>query len=335
MSHDLTVRQDETVEMFSAGREPVWHKLGQRTETAVTSAAAIRMAGLDWQVRQQSIAVLNDDESVDAGIPINTHKAIVRCDNDHVLGIVGRRYTPIQNEEAFEWLDSVVGKRLAIYETAGSLHGGKVVWMMVRLPNELRVEGTDDISHPYLLLCNSHDGTRALRVLNTSVRVVCNNTLTWALRKGEGSGLSIRHTELIRDRIREARNTLGVATRQFEKTQGQMNAMNRRQLSGDDLVKYFEVVWPDNPEVEDTSRSKAAREQMLANFENEAQQLAGIRGTAWAAYNSVSQYTDWQRPSRGHSDAQRHHNRLASMWFGSSAVVKRRAWKEAVKVARS
>ncbi len=332
MSHDLTVREDGTVEMFSAGREPVWHRLGQRTETAVTSAAAIRMAGLDWNVAEQQLATVDADDNLES---ITSHKAIVRCDNNTVLGIVGTRYTPLQNDEAFEWLDSVVGERLAIYETAGSLHGGKVVWMMIRLPQELRVEGTDDVSHPYLLLCNSHDGSRALRVLNTTVRVVCNNTLTWALGRCEGKGLAIRHTESIKNRIEEARHALGIATRRFEKTQQQMNALNRRQMTSEELVRYFEVVWPDNPEVEDTSRSKAVRDQMLANFEDDAQSLPGIRGTAWAAFNAVSQYTDWQRPTRGCSDSQRNNNRLASMWFGDSAAVKRRAWKGASELGAS
>ena len=77
------------------------------------------------------------------------------------------------------------------------------------------------------------------------------------------------------------------------------------------------------------------REQLLANFEDDAQTLPGIRGSAWAAFNAVSQYTDWQRPSRGRSDSQRQNNRLASIWFGDSAAAKRRAWKEAVRVVKS
>ena len=74
----------------------------------------------------------------------------------------------------------------------------------------------------------------------------------------------------------------------------------------------------------------SVREQILANFEDDAQTLPGIRGTAWAAFNAVSQYTDWQRPTRGPSDAKRDNNRLASMWFGDSAAVKRRAWSTAL-----
>jgi len=158
------------------------------------------------------------------------------------------------------------------------------------------------------------------------------NTLTWALGRSESTGFAIRHTESIKDRIEEARRTLGIATRRFEKLQQQMNALNRRSMTGQELVRYFEVVWPDNPEVEDNSHSRAVREQMLTNFEDDAQLLPGIRDTAWAAFNAVSQYTDWQRPTRGRSDYQRDNNRLASIWFGDSAAVKRGAWREAVEL---
>ena len=153
MSHDLTI-QNGRVEMFSAGKEPVWHKLGQRTDQAVTSEAAIRLSGLDWKVSERSLEVTDPDGP---NRFVQSHKAIVREDNNPVLGVVGSRYVPIQNVEAFEWLDDVVGEKLAIYETAGSIHGGRVVWMMVRLPVQLRVAGTDDITEPFLLLCNSHD----------------------------------------------------------------------------------------------------------------------------------------------------------------------------------
>ena len=123
MSHDLTVREDGTVEMFSTGQEPVWHRLGQRTETAVTSAAAIRMAGLDWSVDERPLATVDTDDNLES---ITSHKAIVRCDNHAVLGVVGTRYTPLQNDEAFEWLDSVVGKRLRQSDRAGRSSVGEL-----------------------------------------------------------------------------------------------------------------------------------------------------------------------------------------------------------------
>jgi phage/plasmid-like protein (TIGR03299 family) len=335
MSHELTVREDGTAEMFAAGNQPVWHRLGQRTESAVTSEAAIRMAALDWLVVERPIMVLDPDGEMSR---VSSHKAIVRKDTNSTLGVVGRRYTPIQNHEAFAWLDAVVGERLAMYETAGSLHGGKVIWMLIRLPHELRVRNTDDVSRPYVLVCNAHDGSQALRVLTCSIRVICNNTLTMALREGrEASSLAIRHTESIHERVEDARKTIGIAAKRFEHLQHQMNRLSERPIKKDELERYFKVIWPDPPEAEDTSRAEAVREQLMENFHLESQRLPGssgsrIAGTAWAAFNAVTMFTDHQRPTRGRTDYQRENNRLASIWLGDSAALKRRAWDEAMQL---
>lgn len=329
MAHELTRREDGTVEMFSAGPTPVWHRLGQRTDEAVDSTEALRLGGLYWGVETRPVSV--EHEGAHDHIP--THRAVVRTDTQRVLGVVSHRYTPIQNTEAFEWLDSVTGSGLAAYETAGSIRGGKVVWMMLRLPEELRVAGTDDVTRPYLLACNSHDGTRALRVLRTGVRVVCSNTLTWAL--GSGVGVSLRHTGRTTQRLEDARRVLGLASRGFRHMNEEMNAMARVQLGTRGLDEYLKRVWPDEPGEVPKEGAKKVRNRMTELFDDEPQRLKGVRGSVWAAWNAVSQYTDWERRHRGGSRERRDENRLRSIWFGDSAEVKRRAWNEALAVARS
>ena len=117
MSHEITVRKDGTEEFFAAGSTPVWHRLGQRVERALSSGAALKMTALDWKVDERPIYADIAGEMSE----ITTHKSIVRRDTQAVLGVVGRRYKPVQNEEAFEWLDDLVGSRLAVYETAGGI----------------------------------------------------------------------------------------------------------------------------------------------------------------------------------------------------------------------
>ncbi len=329
MAHELTQREDGRVEMFSAGPTPVWHRLGQRTDEAVDSSEALRLGGLDWNVRVRPISV---DHHGDHD-PIPSHRAVVRTDTQQVLGVVSHRYTPIQNVEAFEWLDSVTGSKLAAYETAGSIRGGKLVWMMLRLPEELRVAGTDDVTRPYLLACNSHDGTRALRVLRTGVRVVCNNTLTMAL--GSGVGISLRHTGRTTQRLEDARRVLGIASRGFRHMNEEMNAMACVQLGTRGLDEYLKRVWPDDPTAESNEGAVKVRNRMAEIFDDEPQRMPGVRGSVWAAWNAVSQYTDWERRHWGGSRERRDENRLRSIWFGDSAEVKRRAWNEALSVARS
>jgi hypothetical protein len=108
--------------------EPAWHRLGTVIEQATTSAEAIGLAGLDWRVEQWPVRAFDpDNNTTEAGIPDTV--ANVRTDTKAVLGVVGRRYRVFQNHEAFDFMDGLVGDKLAMYETAGSLHGGKRVWM--------------------------------------------------------------------------------------------------------------------------------------------------------------------------------------------------------------
>lgn len=333
MAHNLTTHANGIVEMFSAGSAPVWHQLGQRTEQAVTSTAALKLAGLDWNVECQPIQLVGS-ASQHSPRPITTHKAVVRTDTADILGVVGRMYCPIQNEQAFGWLDDVVGERLAIFETAGSIHGGRTVWMLLRIPKELRVRATDDLIQPYLLAVNTHDGTRALRVFSTAVRVVCNNTLTLALRSAGTTGLTLRHTENALTRIEHARKVLEIAHRQFTTFQKQADLLASAKLDDRQAKRYFDLIWPDDPDAESNTRTANVRDRFMANFHDDQQRLPGIEGTWWAAFNAVSQWTDHERTSRGAGAMQKAGNRLHSIWLGNSADLKRTAWDTALELAR-
>jgi phage/plasmid-like protein (TIGR03299 family) len=329
MSHEITVRKDGTAEMFAAGSTPVWHRLGQRTERAVTSGAALKLAGLDWQVAERQICVQSDREMK----LVASHKAIVRMDSGDVVGVVGRKYKPVQNEEAFQWLDELVGCRLAIYETAGSLRNGSLVWALVRLPGELRIKGTDDVTRPYILLCNSHDGSIAFRAMNCAVRVVCSNTITMALRGAGTDSISVRHTERIHDRIADAQRVLGVAVDQHRVFEMQMNALARTKLKPRQFSRYLTNVL--GPVQKDNDGMQRVRAHVVANFDHPLQRLRGIEGSAWAAYNSVSQWIDWERMTRGTSQRERDERRFASTLVGAGAELKRKAFNEALAIAEA
>jgi phage/plasmid-like protein (TIGR03299 family) len=333
MAHNLTVHSGGIVEMFSAGHDPVWHQLGQRTEQAVTSAAALQLAGLDWRVHCLPVQLGSDTVHERPTIP--THKAVVRLDTGEVLGVVGRRYRPIQNHQAFEWLDDVVGERLAIFETAGSIHGGRTVWALLRLPSKLRIRESDDLVLPYLLAVNTHDGSRAMGVFSTAIRVVCNNTLTLALRCAGASGLTLRHTENALSRVQQARRVLQIAHEQFRTFQEQADLLASVRIDDRQAARYFDLVWPDDPSNENHSRSTAVRDRLMLNLSDERQRLPGIDHTYWAAFNALSQWTDHDRATRGATGLQRASNRLHSMWLGDSAELKRRAWDTALELARS
>jgi len=333
MSHEITVRKDGTEEFFAAGSTPVWHRVGQRVERALTSGAALQMAGLDWKVDERPIYADIAGELSE----ITTHKSIVRRDTQSVLGVVGRRYKPVQNEEAFEWLDGLVGSRLAVYETAGSIRNGALVWALVRLPGELRIMGTDDIVKPFICVANSHDGSFAFRLLNTSIRVVCQNTLTLALRNAGPDSISIKHTESVLDRLADDQEVLGLSIAKHREFEAQMNRLAQVRMTKRTFGSYLDRVLgpvPQPTEQEPEPEASAARQQVTANFDHSLQRLKGIEHTAWAAFNAVSQYCDWERPTRGAAST-RDERRFESMLLGAGADLKRRAWSEALKLARA
>ena len=265
-----------------------------------------------------------------------THKAIVRTDTQTILGVVGRKYQPVQNAQTFEWLDEVIGPGKAVYETAGSLHGGKIVWALVKLPGELRIAYTDDVVKPFILVCNSHDGSIAFRALNTSIRVVCQNTLTLALRSAGPDSISIKHTESIRDRLTDAQTVLGLSIDKHREFERQMNQLAQVRMTKRTFSDYLDRVlgpMPKPTEQEPDPEASAARLQVTANFDHELQRLKGIEHSTWAAFNAVSQYVDWERPTRGVAGS-RDGRRFESMLLGAGADIKRRAWTEALEFAR-
>ena len=184
--------------------------------------------------------------------------ANVRTDTKAVLGVVGRRYRVFQNHEAFDFMDGLVGDKLAMYETAGGLHGGKRVWMMASIPKEYRA-GPDDLIKPYVLLTNTHDGSQAPRMIPTTVRVVCQNTLNLALRESGVGGLTISHHPRLESRIAEARAKLGIIAARFDKFDDELHAMLAKELSVTEAGGYFRGLTGADLPTARTGRKRPAR----------------------------------------------------------------------------
>ena len=323
MAHDIDTTTGRAA-VFVTGRPP-WHGLGTVVAEAQTSADAIQLAGLDWQVEQWPLVARK------GGVERNVNERVanVRSDTNAVLGVVGTGYRVFQNSDCFEFMDRIVQERLAVFETAGAIRGGRIVWMLARLPQTLRAAPGDEI-RPYLLATNSHDGSRALRLIPTTVRVVCSNTLHLALGKaGPSEGLTIFHQESLDRRVAEAREKLGFVARRVDEFGEQVQTLARRQMTQEELTSFFVTLVKDRSE----RQQKALLERFAANFEDATNTLPGVRGSLWAAFNSVSEWADHQSTVRGQTDIQRADNRLFSMWFGSSAAVKQQALEVALAMA--
>ncbi len=324
MAHELATTNGRTAMMYS-GEFP-WHGLGTRLDEPATAREAIEAAGLDYLAELKAITTTDD-------VPVPSRKAVVRSDSGDVLGVVGNSYVPVQNYQAFGFLDAVVSDGSLRYHTAGALGKGERVWMLAKLPDDIRVKGSDDIIEKYLLLSNSHDGSSSLRVHFTPIRVVCANTLAIAARNGRGQGVSIIHKGDLTSKVRQAQEVLGLATRFYDDVQQQIDRLARHFPSPRQLEEYFRQVYPDSPDGPST-RATNIREEFLRLFEQGiGHDMPEIRHTTWTALNAVTEYVDHYRSTRGKTPQDRASNRLESAWFGSGARLKERAWELALQMA--
>lgn len=330
MAHELHIdAATGKASMFYVEQVP-WHGLGWKLDKVATSAEAIKAANLDWNVNKYPLHVVSGRVSQ----PVPNRFAIVRQDqwgrkDCPVLGIVGGDYTPIQNREAFAFFDGIVGQGAAIYHTAGALGYGERVWILAKLPSQIIVT-KEDVADKYLLLANSHDGSSAVQVKFTPIRVVCQNTLTMAL--SSGPRVRVAHTKQVRQRLQEAARLLGIINAQFDSIGETFQRMTRLLVNKNRLAEYLLAVFPDpKPETstDDPSHQNALKRvadtRLWAEYffdQGKGNRLVGVAGSLWAAYNGVTEYIDHRSTPNLTADG-----RLDSLWFGDGYYTKARAFR--------
>lgn len=274
--------------MFYTRTKP-WHGLGVQVQEAPESKDALRLAGLDWKVYQREVYT-------DSGIKIEGYRANVRNTDNKILGVVTERYKIVQNEEAFSFTDALLGKGVR-YETAGSLQEGKKVWLLARLPKEYIISG-EQIS-PYLVFSNSHDGSAAVRVAVTPIRVVCNNTLNLALSTAKRSWAMV-HTGNIKGKIHEAQETLFMAENYMSKLGREFEELKRQKLSERQVKEYIELLLPleKTTSLVTAKNVKKLRDDLRARY-YDAPDLQDVGGNnAYRFINAVSDFATHNEPLR-------------------------------------
>ena len=273
--------------MFSV-REKPWHGLGTIVKEAPTSADAIRLAGLDWSVVQETIYT-NFNRVVEG------YRANVRSSDRKVLGVVSDRYKVVQNVDAFSFTDELLGKGVR-YETAGSLQEGKKVWLLARLPREYIIAG-ERIS-PYLVFSNTHDGSGSVKVAITPVRVVCNNTLNLALGTAKRS-FSMIHTGNIQDKIQEAKDTLFLAEEYMDCLGVEFERLRRQKITDAQVKEYIELLLPmeKDPTPIQSKNIIRLREDMMKRY-YDAPDLQKVGSNAYRFINAVSDFATHSNPLR-------------------------------------
>ena len=276
------------VESMFYVRETPWHGLGTRVNEAPASKEALTAAGLDWRVLQEPIYTETEEL-------ISGYKANVRDCDRQVLGVVTDRYKVIQNTEAFAFTDSLLGEGVR-YETAGSLLGGRKVWLLAHMPHEYIISG-ERIS-PYLLFSNAHDGSGAVRIALTPVRVVCNNTLNLALSTAKRSW-SMMHTGDIKGKIKEAEDTLFRAESYMDELGKEFENLRTKKLTDKKVMEYIEILLPieDGSTPQQVRNMKRLREDMKIRY-FDAPDLQHVGKNAYRFVNAVSDFATHAQPLR-------------------------------------
>jgi phage/plasmid-like protein (TIGR03299 family) len=319
MAHNLEMLPDGQTAFFAA-REHAWHQLGTVTQTCLTSEEATKTAHLDWEVTKEPIfADFNGSRLEIPGKYATVRNAEFGVNS---LGVVGDFYKIVQNLEAAQVLDAIVDESGAMFESAGSLRGGKKVFYTMRLPKDIMVGGKDLVGQ-YLLLTNTHDGSEPLKMAVTPVRAVCQNTVTAALNSAV-STYFLRHTTNVTGRIQEAREALKISWRYTDEFAEVANGLYERSFSDEQFEAFLADLMPApfgddiSPRVQETYDERIATVKALWK----APTQANIANTAWAAFNTAVEYVDWFAPVKGKDADARRAERVIN---GDGNTVKNRA----------
>ena len=268
------------VETMFYTRVAPWHGLGVRVENALNSKEALTASGLNWNVIQQPI--MTEDS-----VPIPGYKANIRDTDNKVLGVVSDRYRVVQNSEAFAFTDALLGEGVK-YETAGSLQDGKKIWLLAKLPDKYIIEGEQ--IEPYLVFSSSHDGSGAIKVAMTPVRMVCQNTLNLALSSAKRIWSTV-HVGELSAKMNEAYSTLQLAEKYMTDLSGEFSRLTKIKLTDSKVMEYIEMLLPmdDQPTEIHRKNIKRIREDLKIRY-FDAPDLAHVGKNAYRFMCAVSDF---------------------------------------------
>lgn len=322
MAHNLNIVNGKA-SMAYTGDKP-WHELGTHVDHAMTAAEALEASNLDWKVEKHPIFYRRPD--TEEMVEVEGKNAIVRMDTYQALGVVGKRYHPLQNGEALSLFDAIVGEKLAVYHTIGALGKGEKIWLLAKLPGSVWITPEDNIDK-YVMLTNSHDGSSAIQITVTPIRVVCQNTLNIALESTTDRMSKVRHTMNLGKGIEEIRDQLGMVNRYYRLFQEAGQFLVAKQATTNLIEEVFSNLGLSKDKASESTRTKNIRNDILERFEKGmGNDLPTIKGSIWAFINGLSEHVDYGRGSdRG---------RTKSILFGSGLNMKQRAFDKVLELVK-
>jgi phage/plasmid-like protein (TIGR03299 family) len=341
--------------MAYVGATP-WHGSGKNvsdTDAMYDSHKFMVAASLDWTAEKRQlfrqVTVKGKDgfgvdtESVKT-MPAEAWEVVRSTDGKVLADSVGARYTVLQNAEAFGWFQPWLDAKEAALHTGGALFEGSRIWALAKLNRDPMEIAAGDIVEKYVLLSHSHDGSLAVRVGFTPIRVVCSNTLAMAHSADASKLIRLKHSKKIHTNLENLRNVMNLMNQEFEATAEQYRLLQRKSINQKDLRKYVKQVFgidqPDSVIWDVTERNKDMKELVSERQKNimdevialceagKGNNLPSVRGTYWSAYNGVTEYLSYV-------NGRNEDNRLNSLWFGQNSTMNKDALKVAVEMATS
>jgi phage/plasmid-like protein (TIGR03299 family) len=276
MAHNLNEVEGK---VSFASTQTAWHGLGQIVDNPMTTAQAIVDGGLNYEVEKVKLYT-------GIGERIEMACATQRTDTQDILGVVGNKYEVVQNRDAFDFFDSLLGSNHAKIETVGALGMGERIFITAKLPHVMTI-GKDDLTEMYILLTSSHDGSGAVVAGITPIRVVCQNTLNFAMSKGLKNRISIRHTLSAKERISQAGEVLKVALEYQTTLENAYNFLYRTRVT-DTAAKDLIM------KIMGTCEKSSYSMGILGDVEKLYHTGIGqesIVGSAWGVFNAITNYT--------------------------------------------
>lgn len=329
----------EVETMAFAGELP-WHKLGVQIPDDLTPDEILVKAGLDWTVSKRGLAY-GDRPLIDGDTDLGTINgaiaerfALCRDSDDQFLDIVGKTYRPTQNHDAFEFFDAFVKEAKLKMHTAGSLCSGKFVWALAETKKAFEIGPQKDRVESYILLVSPHQFGKALIAQQTTVRVVCQNTLNLALNEKGMVSYRMPHTRNFDKAAKyAAAQVLGLVSGSFSEFQEHVKSLAGTKINRSDLIDFYCDVLKIKQDVPDAANDDGLPDsrmlkQFMDAFEGGAPgaDLSGSKGTLWGAVNAVTYVLD-------HVSVRDREKSLRDSFFGYRGDLKRKALKKAVLLA--
>ncbi|HAV5345713.1 TPA: DUF932 domain-containing protein [Acinetobacter baumannii] len=337
--------------MAFVGQTP-WHGLGNQLTPNQPIEVWAEQAGMDWSIESSNVSYMAKNErGQNILMPYEEQRVLYRSDTHEPLSVVSQRYQEVQPKEILEFYRELTEQSGFELETAGVLKGGRKFWALARTGQSGALKGKD-VSHGYILLATACDGTLATTAQFTSIRVVCNNTLSIAIR-GQNSSAGVvkvpHSTKFDADKIKQQ---LGISIKTWDEHMYEMKQLTQRKVTQQEAAAYFDAVFNNTTmsaidqeesiiqyylkaaSLDKKSNSKSepngraiTKAMEMFNGQGRGAELNSAKDTAYGLLCSITEFVDHERRamSRDH--------RLNSAWFGMGANLKQRGLEYALSLA--